>query len=357
MIKGSPSMPLADITLDPEQRSNLLALIPSDLRCQLHIQDLLIQCASALTRNGLQTMSKEQEETMESIVQDYLSRLELIETESPRSEYSKSVSRLIMYAFHFYQAPDHWTRNSLLISQMLFHAAHALEVHEQDKASPASARTWYSVHGLLQVNCILFRIYKTPGAATAANGQDIIKTLYRGIALLKEMTIDPMDLPARAADIFTQLLVSTKVFIHPASPPDKPRVVPLRIRSRMGMGHLLDLWVWWREEFGGYSGLYPTPIKDTQPQNCSSTDQLTRVTSIHGNGEQNESTNVPQSSTIQNGTTSAGGPIHYSSSGYQSNLSLDPLQFTNNDPFLPDDIFADVWSYWPDEDWGIRGLT
>ena len=178
--------------------------------------------------------------------------------------------------------------------------------------------------------------------------------LQRGIAAMQQISIDSKDLPARAANIFAQLLGSSRVFIHPDSPPGQPQPVPLRIRSRLAMSHVLDAWVWWREEFGGYAGVYPTPVKELQ----------TPTPTANRGQSQQKAVSMPGQvdGTAMNGPPDAlpcnllqTQPSGYLNASYPSDPPMYPMTMEGGEGWPQDDVFANIWT-WPDEDWGIPGL-
>lgn len=71
------------------------------------------------------------------------------------------------------------------------------------------------------------------------------------------MSLQNDDLPARNGAVLTQLWNSSRVF----KKPNGTEAVGLRIRSRLYVSVALDGVVWWREEFGGFMGVYPPPLE------------------------------------------------------------------------------------------------
>lgn len=82
--------------------------------------------------------------------------------------------------------------------------------------------------------------------------------LFLGISLHKKMSVQNDDVPARNGVALTQLWNSTRVFKRV----NGTEALALRIRSRLTGSVVLDGVVWWREEFGGYLGVYPPPLCD-----------------------------------------------------------------------------------------------
>jgi hypothetical protein len=68
-------MVLADITLDPEQRDQLLAALPFDLRLQLVVHDVVVRFLRTIASLGLQSFSEAQERAMDLTVDTHIAEL------------------------------------------------------------------------------------------------------------------------------------------------------------------------------------------------------------------------------------------------------------------------------------------
>lgn len=84
--------------------------------------------------------------------------------------------------------------------------------------------------------------------------------LFLAISLHKKMSVQNDDVPARNGVALTQLWNSTRAF----KKSNGSEAVALRIRSRLSGSVVLDGIVWWREEFGGFMGVYPPPLSDNR---------------------------------------------------------------------------------------------
>ena len=358
VTKGSPGMALSDITLDPDQRDRLLAIVPGDLRFQVKAQDVLVRCSSILANNGLQNISQEQERGMEMTITAFLSQLDEFKGPtalSTESEYANNVSQLVMHCFYFYLDPERWLHRANIISSLVASASRVISICASTDTGSSTSRPWYYLHGLLHASTAMLRLYKTPSTSSLVD-RNRTKALVQSAAnALRAMTLDSKDLPARAANILEQLCASSRVFVHPSSSPGQPQAVPLRIRSRLAMSHVLDVWVWWREEFGGYAGVYPTPLKELESNTPNADQEKTQPTPNYtlrpANGSPSQPTPLPEPSNSVHTM-----PSTYFNPSQPLGVPMDPLPEGLPDSWLQDDIFADVWT-WPNEDWGLPSLT
>jgi hypothetical protein len=69
-------MALADITLDPEQREQLLSALPFDLRLQVVVHDVVVRFLRTIASVGLQSFSEAQERAMDLTVDIHIAELE-----------------------------------------------------------------------------------------------------------------------------------------------------------------------------------------------------------------------------------------------------------------------------------------
>ena len=141
VTKGSPGMALSDITLDPDQRDKLLAIIPGDLRFQVKAQDVVIRCSGTLANNGLRVLSQEQERGMEMTITGFLSQLD--EYERPtnlntESEFANNVSRLVIHCFYFYLDPERWVHKTDVVSSLVANATRVIDTCEANTDSSTS---------------------------------------------------------------------------------------------------------------------------------------------------------------------------------------------------------------------------
>lgn len=120
---------------------------------------------------------------------------------------------------------------------------------------PASGVFFY--FSLILPSHILLRLLKT-SFSRYIDAERARTALFLGISLHKRMSLQNDDLPARNGVALTQLWNSTRAFRKP----NGTEAVALRIRSRLCGSFVLDGIVWWREEFGGFMGVYPPPLVD-----------------------------------------------------------------------------------------------
>ena len=91
--KGSPGMALSDITLDPDQRDKIMAVLPGDLKFQLRAQDAVARCSAILANNGLQNLSQEEERGMDITIGGFSSQLDENYSRCPPAHFTLADTR------------------------------------------------------------------------------------------------------------------------------------------------------------------------------------------------------------------------------------------------------------------------
>jgi hypothetical protein len=98
-----------------------------------------------------------------------------------------------------------------------------------------------------------FTILRLLKASTAEYMDENAKESFiLGVSLMKRLSTEPTDGPAKLARMLEDLWKSEKAFRNP----DGTEHVALRIRTRLSMSPVFDSIWWWREEFGGQQGAY-----------------------------------------------------------------------------------------------------
>jgi len=113
-----------------------------------------------------------------------------------------------------------------------------------------------------------------------------------------------------------QLWNSNRVF----KGPNGTEAVTLRIRNRLGGSIVLDALVWWREEFGGFMGVYPPPLMDDRNDLAA-----------------NRGVNSSNKQTLNEGTSSATAKADYPS------FQDDPMLTEFGWP-VGDELFSSIWA-------------
>ena len=347
-------MALSDITLDPDQRDRLMAILPGDLRFQVRAQDIVARCSAILAKNGLQQISQEQERGMDMTIAGFMNQLDEYQesqTRSTDSDFADCVARLVIHCYYFYLEPDRWSQKANVIAELVSNACSVIETSQIADIGPSTTKPWYYLHGLLHATAVLLRLSKTPSMPSSFDRDGAIKLFHKGVRGLQGMSLDSKDLPARARVILGQLLSSNKAFVHPDSPPSNPQGVPLRIRSRLLMSHVLDAWVWWREEYGGYAGIFPTPLKELQKTGSQvrvQNNPPNAMAEVNGGNMSNVVHQAPEQSFGMVAPS-------YLNPPYFSGMTTDALPGGFSETWFQNDMFADIGS-WPFEDYRIPGL-
>jgi hypothetical protein len=113
-----------------------------------------------------------------------------------------------------------------------------------------AAAPWFYMFATSLSSFIILRLLK---ASTANYLDDNAKdTFFLGVNIMKRLSAESNDMPARLTMMLSQLWSSEKAFRNA----DGSESTTLRIRTRLVMGPVFDAIWWWREEFGGQPGAY-----------------------------------------------------------------------------------------------------
>ena len=167
---------------------------------------------------------------------------------------------MVVQAFNLWKSPS--TQDPTTIYDLGSASCQVLETFEQlDKLGHIclSASGMYFIYSMMVPSHILLRLLKT-SFSRYIDVERARSALFLGISLHKKMSVQNDDVPARNGVALTQLWNSNRVFKRPSG----SEAVGLRVRSRLTGSVVLDGVVWWREEFGGFMGVYAPPLGDNR---------------------------------------------------------------------------------------------
>ena len=81
-MKGHAPISLIETYQDTEQRHALFARISPNLRFQLRLNGMVTRCTSAILQNGLRSMSKDQEHSLDVLIRVFEASLKDVEPEA-----------------------------------------------------------------------------------------------------------------------------------------------------------------------------------------------------------------------------------------------------------------------------------
>lgn len=168
--------------------------------------------------------------------------------------------KLTVQTFYFYKMTPNAFPN-YLITRLYSGACqviHYVDRLNQDGYRLAAA-PFHFVSATNVASIALLRLLKS-STAQYLDIEGAKETLFLGVNILKRLSLESNDIPARVVIIITQLWNSEKAFRRP----DGSEHTALRIRTRLAMSHVFDTIWWWREEFGGQSGAYPLQSQQSQ---------------------------------------------------------------------------------------------
>ena len=171
---------------------------------------------------------------------------------------------------------------------------------EKEKLIRLTAAPWFMVFATSLPSFIILRMLKS----SIANYLDesAKDNFFLGVNLMKRLSAESNDMPARLTMMLTQLWNSERAFKNP----DGSDSIALKIRTRLVMSPVFDAIWWWREEFGSQHGasdpstaIKPGPPEPVQTENISSGTETPKVnvTNVESNnnmlpGQYHEITNI-----------------------------------------------------------------
>jgi hypothetical protein len=170
------------------------------------------------------------------------------------------ISRLTIQAFHLYKEPSK-TFPTFLLTRMYNCACLVLrhvDRMDNDGTIKLNSAPFFFIFSVSLSSFVILRLLKgsTSSYLDVENAKD---TFFLGVNIMKRLSAESNDTPARLTMILTQLWNSERAFRNP----DGSENTALRIRTRLTMSPVMDAIWWWREEFGGQQGVYTQP--ETKP--------------------------------------------------------------------------------------------
>lgn len=119
---------------------------------------------------------------------------------------------------------------------------------ENERLIRLAAAPWFFVFATSLSSFIILRLLKGSIASYLDNSAK--DNFFLGVNIMKRLSAESNDMPARLTMMLTQLWNSEKVFKNP----DGSESIALKIRTRLVMSPVFDAIWWWREEFGSQPG-------------------------------------------------------------------------------------------------------
>ncbi|RMZ88586.1 hypothetical protein DV736_g4184, partial [Chaetothyriales sp. CBS 134916] len=377
LAKGIPSNTVQDLTLDPDQRINLIDQIPPDFKCQFRVQSILTRCGNEAAKIGLRNMTDDRERALDAVLRVHERQLDSLAYQlNSQDQLNLLVGKIVLQGLYFLKKPSTLAEEDMTLVKLCSNACQCVETFkleiERGTLIPVALPFWYLYVSLICCS-VLMRILKTPlFCHKILQEQRATSALHTAVDILKSMSLQDNDTASRSAVIMDQIWESKKAFHrqNPASGELEP--VSLRVRTRICMCHLLDTWAWWREEFrrdefgrpgNDFSGMWPPqlpPVSTPKDVNETTNGPLASKESEAAVSEPPHHTHA----SVDNISTAVGAPssVHQLGSMQQqaipgmsdiSSAQLDDM-FGN---FVSDDLFSDLWSYWPDSHIWTTGFT
>ncbi|KIX07004.1 uncharacterized protein Z518_04980 [Rhinocladiella mackenziei CBS 650.93] len=282
LIKGLPAFPVVDVPHDLDQRRALFQKISGKLQFELKLQDVVTRCCIAVSQNGLRVMTSEQERSLDTLLTVFQAQIGNLD------HLYVQLATLSIQSLNLYKSPIAQDPTSLY--DLCTASCQVIESFDNlDKTGQIclAASGIFFYFGLAWPCHTLLRLLKT-SFSRYIDVERAKAALFLGISLHKRMSLQNDDLPARNGVALTQLWNSNRVF----KKPNGSEAIALRIRSRLTGSVVLDGLVWWREEFGGFVGIYPPPLTDN-PSNPPGSDGSTTSNMNAANGSAASATIKP----------------------------------------------------------------
>jgi hypothetical protein len=160
------------------------------------------------------------------------------------------VARLTIQAFHLFKTPAK-AYPTFLLTRMYTSACLVLrqiDRMENEGLIRLTAAPWFYVFATSLPSFIILRLLKSSIADYL--DESAKDNFFLGVNIMKRLSAEGNDMPARLTMMLTQLWHSEKAFKNP----DGTDSIALKIRTRLVMSPVFDAIWWWREEFGGQPG-------------------------------------------------------------------------------------------------------
>ncbi|KAL1964856.1 hypothetical protein VTN77DRAFT_6358 [Rasamsonia byssochlamydoides] len=243
LCKGQAGRALLDLV--PESGRTLCERLCPSVSLQLKCLDIATRCSCAVLENGVRNMSAEQERALNIILRTFEHQLDDLEAQLPSNAdlFYTTLCRLHIRVLHFYKSLSGthdgcFSRLLATACTVIDYVATLGEKPEFYLASPL-----FVTMALALSCCSLLRLLKS-AISRDLDTERARSSLFRGINMMKCMSVDSDDAAAMCANLLKQLWNSSKAFRKP----DGTEHSTLRIRSRLVMSPLIDALWWWREE-------------------------------------------------------------------------------------------------------------
>lgn len=253
--------------------------MPSGLKFELKLQDVITRCCIAASQNGLRVMTMDQERSLDTLLGLFHAQIATISLDHPSSKHLSlrphspvyiadndkvhdqfyvRVATLSVQSFILFKSPASQDPQSLYdLCVAGCQVVESFEILEKSGTMNLPASGMYAYSNIMLPCHILLRLLKT-SFSTFIDVERAKAALFLGISLHKRMSLQNDDLPARNGAALTNLWNSSRAF----KKPNGSEAVALRVRSRLLGSILLDGVLWWREEHGAVMGVYAPPLSD-----------------------------------------------------------------------------------------------
>jgi hypothetical protein len=110
-LKGHAPIALIETYQDIDQRIALFARISPTLRFQLKLNGLVVRCTSAVLQNGLRSMSKDQEHSLDVLIRVFEASLRDIERETTSGKWLSRKRMADLQTNYYLQS---WTHSTFM---------------------------------------------------------------------------------------------------------------------------------------------------------------------------------------------------------------------------------------------------
>lgn len=160
------------------------------------------------------------------------------------------LARLHIRTFHFFST--HSPENFATLLSVYETAVEAIET-VTSTCTPAAACTFYIHRMLVLAALTILKILRSDMHKSAVDARTGECAYFSAIMFLRRLSMAHDDISARGADILAQMWASDSVFKGADGTRDS---LTLRIRSRLTMSVIYDVFWWWREEIAGLASPY-----------------------------------------------------------------------------------------------------
>ncbi|KAF2704755.1 hypothetical protein K504DRAFT_415923 [Pleomassaria siparia CBS 279.74] len=266
---GSAQANLVSLELYNEQPQlkALLEMLPTTIRVQFQISDIITRAQKALLGLGLHSMTPQQERAMDALLKGFgieLDRLDDLASSIWDRLYIQIARQDLIVMYFYKSATTLDVQSSISIFEVTSKSLEMIRDLDKDYNLHRTCTRFLLTNTILSLSS-LARILKGPFADYLDHTRGF-NLFDAGVKFAQSCSVQRGDYGERGSLFADQLWKSTKAFRNP----DGSINITLRVRNRLSGGPLHDVVRCWREEFTDLENMHSTSGLAIEAENHSS---------------------------------------------------------------------------------------